>query len=246
MKTKAYVTFLNRVAHYDADLELVDVLKGIVRAGQLHNPDSEFLFDQVDGDRHPTLARRTPTDNGRTIAINHLRATVYSSYLKDLYEDVTAYLRSILRCAMENGLDPGRLIGEHEIKLKANRVLSTGNWDTLIGLVSSSVFRLLENERDTKGLLEKMSKKLNMEVDEDKISAALPFLEWRHFLVHADGVADEKFCQAYPTFRVKPGNRIPLRWARIQTARSAVMALIEEFDMKVVQHGVVSASQMQP
>lgn len=180
------------------------------------------------------------------MAVHHLKATLCSSFLKDIYEDVTHYLQEILGAAARNGLDPNRLIGEHKVTFEANDVLSAGDWANVVEMVSKSVFRKLENEKNTKSLLQKINTKLNLGVRVATIEAALPYFEIRHLLVHADGKADQTFCNAFPAFNATVGQKIPLEFALLQDARTAIFDLITEFDQKIVAKNVVHANELQP
>jgi hypothetical protein len=238
LKSKAYVKFLNRIAHYEADIELCDVIGLAMKDDILHTQGSPMLFDRVDRKRHPRLAGRKATDTGRKITIGHLRQTLFSSFLKDMQE--------IVRCAAMSGLDPDRLIGEHRFDVEANDILRAGGWTEVVDLVTKSLFRQLENEKITKKLLNKMNTKLALGVDQQKIEAALPFLEIRHLLVHCDGIADEKFCGEYPGVAASPGEQIELTYRLVQKARRAVSDLVEEFDRLVLEKHLLAESHIQP
>lgn len=246
MKTKAFVRFLNRAAHFDADIELVDVLNLANRAGSLHSSTERYLFKYVLPDKHPRLANRTNSDHSRQLAITHLKATLCASFIKDIYEDLYAYLREILTAAAENGLDPNRLIGEHKLALEGNDLLRAGTWQAVVQLVSDGLFRKLENLQDTKKLIEKFNDKLNLGVDSTKIDAALPYFEIRHLLVHNDGLADAKFCNQFTTFGATVGQRLTMDYETINSARTAICALVTEYDEKVVANSVVPNSYLQP
>lgn len=244
MKTKSHVRFLNRAAHYDADVELADVLAIAIKDGCLSIGATTFLFDQVDPLKHPRLAARTSNATNRGIAISHLKATICSSFLKDIYEDLTAYFSEILEAAARNGLDPGRLIGEHGVQFKANDILRAGNWNAVVHLVARSVFRQMEGEKSTKDLIAKMNNKLALGVNQSTVDNALPYLEMRHLLVHADGIADADFCSSFPGIGVSPGTKIPLNINVLKAARSNIFALVQEFDTQVVTHNVVGAADL--
>jgi len=126
MKTKFLARFLSRAAHLDADIELADVLKIAIGQGALHTQGSPYMFDVVNPAQHPRLAARANSLNSRKNAANHLKSTLCSSLLKDMYEDMTQYLQDVLSAAARNGLDPNRLIGEHKVTFEANDVLSEG------------------------------------------------------------------------------------------------------------------------
>jgi hypothetical protein len=58
LRTKLYQKFFNRLAHYEADLELSDVLSFAASNHRLYSSRSTQLFDYVDTVRHPRLSRR--------------------------------------------------------------------------------------------------------------------------------------------------------------------------------------------
>ena len=245
MRTKHLVRFLNRVAHFDADVELVDVVKINIARGAMHSSGSSSLFEGIDSKQHPRLAARTSSSHNRQIALNHLKATLCASFLKDIYEDVTLYMQAILQSAARHGLDPNRLIGEHKVTFDGNDLLSAGGWPAVVRLVAESVFRRLESQRSTKDLLEKMNAKLNLGIRQATIGRALPYLEIRHLLVHSDGVADERFCTAFPKFGAVQGKKLKLDHSILTKARTAILDLITEFDRQVVLGDVVLKSDLQ-
>ncbi len=244
MKTKAYVRFLNRIEHYAADVELVDVFA--LSADKLTASSGGRMFDAVHPDKHPTLAKRGNGAGSRKIALGHLKASIATAHVKDLYEDVTMYLQELLAAAMRRGLDPQRLIGEHEFPTNANRLLRLGSWPAVVQFVADSVFRKLEDERSTKNLLRKMDSKLGLGIDQAVIDAALPYLEARHFLVHDDGVVDAEFAAQHASLGLKAGDCIPTDYAFVVAARAAMANLVKEIDAKVIAKQVVAAEDTQP
>lgn len=246
MKTKSLIRFSSRAAHLDVDIELADVLKRSVSAGMLTTSGTQKVFDKADPQNHPRLAARAKTSTSRRLAVDHLKSTLFEAYLKNIYEDAAQYFLEVLTAGARNGLDPNRLIGEHRVSLEANDVLQAGNWNNVVSMVAESLFRKLEKERSTKKLVEKMNSKLNLGVSQALIDAALPYFEIRHLLVHADGKADRKFCNAFPTFNAVAGRRIKLDYSLIDDARYHINELINEFDEKIVANSVVGASELQP
>lgn len=244
MKTKFCSRFSSRIANFDTDVELADILKIAIDRGALKTTPGGFIFDSVNKMQHPRLAARAATVASQKRAANHLKATLAAAYLKDIYEDLTEYFVSILRAAASNGLDPERLIGEHKVTFDANDVLKAGSWEAVLDLVSKSVFRKLEGERSTRDIIQKMNKKLDLGVRTEVIEAALPYLELRHLLVHADGKADAAFCRSYPEIPAKVGEKVEITYELLQKAKKAIVNLVVAFDRKVVFKKVVGADCM--
>jgi len=246
MKTKSHVRFFSRAAHLDADLELADVFKIAIDEGALSANPGEYIFDNINAQDHPRLAGRVSTPHSRRLVANHLKATLCASFLKDIYEDMTQYFLEILEAAARHGLDPNRLIGRHKVTFEANEILGAGSWPKVVHLISLSVFRRLEGERSTKSLLQNMNDKLGLNVAQATIDASLPYFEIRHLLVHADGKADKKFCDAFPDFGATVGQKIPLDNGILRDARAAIFGLINEFDQTIVANNAVAANELQP
>lgn len=246
MKTKSHSRFFNRAAHLDADIELVDILRFAVMNNRLSTRGGSYLFDYVNPVMHPRLAARSNSKKGRGMAVSHLKATLCASFLKDIYEDTMQYFSEVLEAAARHGLDPNRLIGEHKVSLEANDILSAGGWPNVVRLVSMLVFRRLESEQNTKKLIRKINDKLDLRVAEATIEAALPYFEIRHLLVHADGKADQKFCDTFTAFGATAGHKLTLDHKVLQAARTAIFALINEFDQQIVANNIVSNGDLQP
>jgi len=246
MKTKSYVRFLNRSAHFDADLELADIVRTATSRGALTRNNGRRLFDYINPQRHPRLAARANNANSRDSAVTHLRTTLHSSFIKDLYEDVTIYFRDVLEAAAMNGVSPGRLVGQFDITFDAKVILTAGNWTNVVALVSQAIFRQIENKRNTKDLVAAMNGKLGLGIAQAVIDAALPYFELRHLLVHSDGIADQKFCRSFPNFGATAGQRILIDNGVIQNARTSILALIAAFDQAIVANNVVAQTELQP
>jgi len=245
MRSKAYHAFTQKLSYFDDDLELMDVLYKAVTNGDLTDQRSQHVLKHVDPATHTHIVRRKNSDGSRKIVINHIRSTLYSSYVKDIYEELTHYLRTVLTQASRNGFNSGRLIGEHSFKIDAKAVMELGSWDQVCQMVTESIFQSLEAERSTLKLLEKMATKLALNVDHQLISSALPYLEARHFLVHTDGKVTQDYINTYPQIQIKDGY-VALNFAFIEGLRSSVKALVADYDKEVINGNLLKAEDTQP
>lgn len=244
-KTKYLHKLLSRSDHFAADIELADILAITSGSGILSANGGNRLFDAVDPFQHPTLAGRKNSDHNRRLAVRHLKASLCSGYIKDLYEDFNDYMQKILESAARNGINPNRLIGSHKINIEANDLLSAGNWDNVVHMIAKSIFRKLEDERKTKSLIQAMDAKLGLGLDQEIINNALPYFELRHLLVHHDGISDTDFCQRFPNFGAIAGEKISVEFNMVSMARTAIVTLAKHFDSKVLQHQLVKATELQ-
>lgn len=246
MKTKFLVKFLSNSAHLDTDLEFVDIIQMAVQNNRLNTSESTNIFDYIDQGKHKKLSIRTNSDHSRKLAANHLKTTVRAAFIKSLYETTTIYFQDILKAATKKGLDIDRLIGEHSINISSKELIKIGSFEKIIERISSSIFRQLENEKSIKTLIEKMDKKLGLNIGDEIIHAALPYLEVRHRLVHGQGKADKEFCEKYPFIGAEEDKTIELEYTLIDNARKAITTLVKEFDKKIVANGLVETTELQP
>lgn len=244
MKTKYLVRFLNRVAHYDADLELSDIFDAAVRSGKLAS--AEVLFDGVDSKKHPRLYARKVSPHNRNLACGHLGNTLRAAFIKDIYEDFSTYITDLIRGCAQTGLQPNRLIGEHKFQVDANQLLLCGSWDGVLTYVSEHLFRRLEGERSTIKLVAAIDSKLGLKLEAKICERALLPLDLRHLFVHRDGIADTEFCQAHPSFGLKPGEAVALTYRLICEARESIVALAIHMDERAVTLGLMPKLALQP
>ncbi len=245
MRTKAFQAFETKLSFFEDDIELIDVIRNSVIKGDLTDQNSIHVLKDIDPNKHGHIARRKNSDKTREHLVNHLRATLYSSYVKDVYEELTFYLKTVLNKAAENGIDAGRIIGEHSFKINAKYVLEEGTWENVATLITDSLFRKLESERSTLKLLKKVATKLDLNIDDNLINTALPYLEVRHFLVHTDGKVSEKFKQSHPHIKLK-GETVLLNYEFICKLRNSVKKLVTAYDNEIISANLLKNENTQP
>lgn len=240
MISKGYKRFTDRLRYFRTDNETIDV---IIASKELLKGENS-IFVNVEGAKHPILSKRKSNSNSRTLVLNHLRKTVYVSFLKDLYEEVTEYLRYILKEAALNGAEIDRLVGEHNVNMKANDILSLSNKKEIVNVIMTQIFQTLENERSTITLITKIKNKLALDIDKDVISNALSYLETRHIFVHSDGKPNTEFLKKYPFILLDRSNRIQLNYSFIQGAYERVKSLVQSIEQLMVEKNYISASEI--
>ena len=233
--TKAFHAFQQKMFYFGDDLDLVDFLSGIVQSGKLSKDTDITIFSGLDSAKYSCLARRKNSPGSRTLLMTHLKQSIYASYIKDVYEEVSEYLRMILTNYFSCNINCPRLIGEHNVSIDAQQLLALGNWDGVCRYVAGQIYQSLENERSTSSLLKKMQKKIGISIPKKTIEEVLPYLEIRHFLVHSDGKMDDNFVAKNPTFSHDEYNFIRLDYNFITEFRSKITHFITEFDAKIIE-----------
>lgn len=240
MKTKGYKRFLDRMDYFNTDIEVAEIL---VLNRENIKGTGDLIFKKVTEDYHPILSNRQNSKGSRKIVVNHLKKTVYVAFIKEMYEEVTEYLKYILREAALNSDNPHRLVGEHKVNMSANDLLSKPTRKDIIEAIMYQIFQQLENEKSTLELIKKVRNKLGLTISDDIINAALPYLEIRHIFVHADGKPCEEFLEKYPTIQLDAKNRIALNSDFAKRAFSTVKTLLHTMDQDMLAKEYVSSSE---
>ena len=239
--SKYALVFQNRLLSFDQDIELIDIICRAQKADDFLKDDN-LLFSYLDDKKHPALNTRKANTTSRGIVINHLKATVYSSYIKDIYEELTAYIKSFLYEAALKAKDPctaKRLLGDQKITINAADALTYNTLDDLIMMIAESIIQGLEHERSTKELVRKICSKTSITIDDKKLEEALPFLELRHKLVHTDGKVDSEFKNKFPQFTYDKDDYITLNHKTILAAKSKITSLVLAIDKEAIKIGLL-------
>ena len=224
-------------------IEFIDILYSTIKETTISG-DEDRLFEYQNQEKHPNISRYSICQDNRLLIMRHLKSTVNASYIKDIYEELTMYLRGITAEAYQNAtVSPERIIGEHKINMSAVDILAGIKDGTLAQTVIDNMFQAIENERSTINLIKKVCSKLGITVQTQLIEDAVYFLEIRHKLVHTGGYADEEFRNAHPTLRYTHGHYIDLTYQTITAAKKAVFDLVSAIDAEALVKGIINPQQ---
>lgn len=240
MSSKGYKRFKNRLDYFRTDNEVAEII--LLNKELLKGHDT--IFNKVDNINHPLLSKRGNNANSRGLVVKHLRKTVYVAFIKDMYEEVTEYIRYILQEGAMNGADTHRLVGEHNINMKANDILSKSTKKEIIQSIMDQIFQQLENERSTITLISKIKNKLGLSVNQEIIDKALPFLEIRHIFVHSDGKPNGDFQIKYPDIKLDEHGRIQLNSSFAHEAYTAINNLLIAIDDEMIAKNYFSSTEL--
>ena len=227
-KSKGYRRFAHRMDCFLEDMEVVDVFYRNLSLLE----DQNVIFRGVTT-TYPRLVKRQANRQSRTLVLMHLKHTLYVSVIKEMYEEVMSYLGYILNCGALCFDEPGRLVGDQKFQMTANEILSTDSREEIVSIVMTNVFRKLENKRDTLLLVTELNERLALDIEEEVINRALPFMEARHVFVHADGFADEEYQQKYPAIALTEKGQIKLNATIMHNAVAQAKALVAAFEQKM-------------
>lgn len=239
MISKGYQRFINRLNFFRIDKEVCEIV--------LKNKDElagdKKIFKGVSEKDYPLLNVRINNSSSRKLVMVHLVHTIYVAFVKELYEEVTEYIRYILKEGALNGANTDRLIGDNKVNLKANDILSKTTKKDIVGFIMDNIFQQIENERSTLELIKKIKDKLGLNIDNLFIDNALPYLLLRHIFVHADGKPDKKFIVKYKQFSLDSKRKIKLTTNILNEAYSNVNALLQKMDEEMIRLNYISETE---
>ena len=230
-KSKGYQRFYDRLDAFLTDCETAEAF--YLNREEIKGKGS-YIFDNISKPAFAKLTNRTNSEGSRKIVTSHVCHTVYVSFIKELYEEVTEYFKYILKQGAENGADSSRIVGEHSVSFKANILLQKNSIEEIVEMVIAHIFQSLENERSTINLLTKVNNKLDLGVTENAINEALPYLELRHIFVHSDGKPTTEFMHSHPFFRLNSKKRIEINMNHAKQAFKKVNALLCLYDQGMI------------
>ena len=236
--SKAGLRFVNRVDYFDEDIEFVELLYK-QRSNLLK---SETLLFAEMSDSEPMLSRKQVCTQSRTLVVAHLRSTVYTAFIKEIYEEVTEYLRTLLEEAAlisQTKEEAFKLIGNTKLTLLAGELLQYHDIQDIHKRIADDIMRQLENEKSTIKLIEKICERLSIKVDQQTIDSALPYLELRHILVHSDGKPDSTFIEKYGDIFTIKKRSIVLNRDIAAKAKMKITDLIKAIDKEAVTIGIM-------
>ena len=240
MKSKGYQKFETRLVYFREDMELADVL--FLNKEKLKSDDKLFLM--VNAEKHPLLSNRESTKGSRKNVMIHLKKSIFVSFLKEMYEEVTEYIRYILLQGSINGVDPNRIVGEHNFKMQANDILRLATKEDVIKSVTDQVFQQLESERSTIELLQKTKNKLGLNIAQELIEKSIPYLKCRHIFVHSDGKPNDEFKENYPDIKLDSKGRIALDMEFLNAAYQSVNDLLKAYDAEMIRTHYISQTEL--
>ena len=233
--TKGLQRFETRLNYFRQDVELVDLL--VINKEKIKGTIS--IVNKADDGRHPLLNERQNNANSRALITRHLRKTVFVSFFKELHEEVSEYFQYVLRQGSLAGIPGNQLIGEHVFEIKANTLLMIPDRAGIVDYVTQEIYRKLENEKSTSKLLNKMNKKLALNIPKPTIDDASPYMEIRHIFVHRDGRPDDSFIRKYGFIQLDSKGRIDLKITLINDAYEKIHTLLKMFDDTMISKGFI-------
>jgi hypothetical protein len=240
-KSKGYQRFHDRVDYFLTDCETSEAF--YINMEEIKG-DGSYIFKGITKPKFIKLANRTNSEGSRKIVVSHIRTTILTSFIKEVYEEVSEYIRYILSQGAKNGVDSLRIVGDLKLSFKANEILEKNTYDEIIEMVISSIFQMIESERSTIGLLTKVNNKLGLGVDDNLINEALPYLELRHVFVHSDGKPSREFMTQYPFFTKNQKGRVDLNLDVVRKAFEKVDAMICAYDQSMINKNLIEATEL--
>jgi hypothetical protein len=247
--SKAKHAFIQRFYRFDEDIQLVDYLswQSNSRGGVLNSPNSLLPGDLS---RYERLQKRNQKGKAfgenRTAVFTHLKQTIFSSYIKDSYEEVTEYFKVILKnVALSKKVSIKQLVGSQAaLNLTALDIYNMGSFDSISNAMIDKIFKELEKPKSTLKLVKAVCGKLSLKGDDVLIGKAVCYLNIRHFLVHGDGKLPADFVEELKAekidFSCDRRGYIKLNYELIKAFKTSVSELVDHIDNLLMESNFLS------
>lgn len=249
--SKAKHAFLQRFYRFDEDVQLVDYLswQSNSRTGVLNSSEALLPGDISKYERlHKRNLKGCSFGENRSAIFTHLKQTIFSSYIKESYEEVTEYLKVILKgAALSKKVSISQFVGgQSKLTITAFDIYQAGDFTSISDALIDKIFQELEKERSTLKLVKSVCGKLSLAGDENIINKSVCYLNIRHYLVHSDGKLPSDFIKELKDNGIavscsKDGH-IKLNYELIKEFRISVSSLVDHIDKLLIDSNFLSST----
>lgn len=248
--SKAKHTFDQRFYRFDQDIELVDYISTQISKKALSSTGKLFSGNLLKYENLSSLSKNKSEkqlSSNRKSLITHLKKTLFSSYIKDCYEEVTEYLKTILKNASaskKRTIGTERIIGKQsKITLSGKEIIDATDIKELIDSLINKLFQEIEKEKSTLSLIKEICSKLDLEIDNSIMNKSVSYLNIRHYLVHSDGKLPLTFIEELKKNNITVSfdryNFIKLNYELIKEFKLSVSILIETIDLLLIENHIL-------
>ncbi|MBD2095322.1 hypothetical protein H6F90_09145 [Trichocoleus sp. FACHB-591] len=222
-----------------AHMDIVDVaLVSVEEVAERSRSTGQSLGEALSLPKGYHKRIKLKANNYRQIT-NHARARNAELVIQMLYTYFTEYLRSILHEMYDK--KPLEIVDKAHSSLKFHEIVQFGSYDAICNYMVDYVFRSLESQRSTQGLLEKILEKTDVKVDSSILQPAIMYMEMRHLYVHNSGVVDVKFERNFGALvSDKAGRKFNSSIGRSRAAIKAIERLCSEVDKGLTAKGYLT------
>lgn len=240
--SKQYQEFKRKIDAFYSDCEFAEYITNYHQL--LRDSNKKGFYFRKNRNRYPIIANVESAQKRKEIT-RHLCRTIYSSFIKDLYEEVCLYIKGVMLVSAEKHTikNIDRFIGDAQKSVEVKKILNTSSFDQIIDNAISIIFRSMEekavwlNDKSKKmhlSIIKQLQNKLDFKINKTIEEEAMPYLELRHVLVHHDGIPDSDFIKKHACFSLRKGEkRLRITHQIIKEAYNKVHALVGEIDKQL-------------
>lgn len=241
-ETKALQAFDGAIRTLNLHIQLVDRSLAIANNYVCKNPKENIaLALRCSIETHPQLnVPCNKNDIGRIYTTS--RKKIHEQAIVELYRIFTNYIRNIIEEFIHT--DPYPLLQvvceNKDNKIEFKKIISIGNYDSIITYMATMIYRRFENEQSTPKLLDKIISYTKMTVPNDVRENALFYLEVRHLIIHNNSKADDDFLSKNNDRITIPTTRkLPINFNLVSKSIEAVTALCHTIDEELINKNMV-------
>lgn len=229
-ESKEFQKFRSKIDYLYQHLQVVDAsIKNTTNWLDNYSVKSKSIsvaLGLIDSD-YPNLNH--PVKNYKRI-FSYTRARNSEYSIIELYNAFTCYLKDILKGMYEN--EPIKIVGKVATRnLTFVDIVNLGTFDKVSEKMIKEVFRMLEDEKSTPKLLDKILNHTSIVLNPSLKNEALMYLEMRHMIIHNDGKADERFVKNYNNLiTIRADKKLATTFNVVNSAMKVVFELTDTID----------------
>ena len=177
---------------------------------------------------------------------SYARTQLNEQAFVELYSIFADYIANIIKELCN--ISPTKLFSiispSSDKAIEFSKIVQLGDYPSIMDEMARRIFRILENARCTKTMLDKLMTVTDVSVDGNLKKEALLYLEIRHLIIHNDTKEDDKFrsCNSDGIVKVNLSNhKIKMNYNLANTALTVVFMFCKRLDEALLEKGLVNA-----
>ena len=244
--TKSWQIFDGKMRNLKQHLQLMDLALTQAKKVCDSNKDKEkIIAEALTSKTKQYLQLNIPNEAkeiNRVVAFS--RKKLNEQAFIELYRLFSDYLFNVIRDLSHTA--PNKLLQvintNNDRALSFKELIELGNYNAILEKMAQKVYRILENQRSTPKLLEKILSVTNIHLDDEIQKEALLYLQIRHLIIHNNSKADDDFKNQNDsdTVMIKSDSSISFTYSLTNKAITTVFKLCKMLDDKLIEKGIVA------
>ena len=239
-ESKTHQRFRSRAEQLEMYLEAMDAAARITfnLLGQSGNAEKDI--DEALPIKCDNYTRLNHPTSHRARIYNYCRSKNTHSAIVEIFGYFSEYMRDILKEIFAT--NPMHVVGKSNkmLNLTFADIAKFNSLQEVHRRMVEDVFRSIENERSTIKLIDRIISGTDANISAAEKDTAIPYLEFRHLIIHNNGKIDAEFERKYGAkFSVKVGDKVPSKFTVADEAIDKISEFLKKLDSEFLRLNLV-------